>query len=254
MQPDHPGRPGVRGRADRPVPEQRPALLRPAETLVLDATLVATDNETYSDLPARGRRRPTRRSTMRRLLLFVAAVAMCLALAAPSALANPRPFRHIKHFVVIYLEDHSFDNMYGTFPGANGLANADPGTHRAERPGRATCSSALSRTTRTSPPRRCPPTRAARRMATHSTVISPTHRSGSTSTSHSIRPRWDLVHRYYQNQVQIDGGLNDKFVAASDAKGLAMVCTTRRTCRWRDTRGDTPWQTGSSKERSEARF
>ena len=32
----------------------------------------------------------------------------------------------------------------------------------------------------------------------------------------------DLVHRYYQNQVQIDGGKNDKFVAASDAKGLAM--------------------------------
>ena len=32
----------------------------------------------------------------------------------------------------------------------------------------------------------------------------------------------DLVHRYYQNQVQIDGGKNDKFVAASDAKGLSM--------------------------------
>ena len=32
----------------------------------------------------------------------------------------------------------------------------------------------------------------------------------------------DLVHRYYQNQVQIDGGKNDKFVAVSDAKGLSM--------------------------------
>ena len=40
---------------------------------------------------------------------------------------------------------------------------------------------------------------------------------------HSIKRRGDLVHRYYQNQVQIDGGKNDKFaIAVSDAKGLAM--------------------------------
>jgi acid phosphatase len=30
----------------------------------------------------------------------------------------------INHFVVIYLENHSFDNLYGSFPGADGLANA----------------------------------------------------------------------------------------------------------------------------------
>ena len=32
----------------------------------------------------------------------------------------------IKHVVVIYAENHSFDNMYGLFPGANGVANASP--------------------------------------------------------------------------------------------------------------------------------
>ena len=31
---------------------------------------------------------------------------------------------NIQNFVVIYLENRSFDEMYGTFPGANGLANA----------------------------------------------------------------------------------------------------------------------------------
>ena len=49
-----------------------------------------------------------------------------MALAAPGALAKRPPFKHIDHFVVIYLENHSFDNLYGTFPGANGLSNADP--------------------------------------------------------------------------------------------------------------------------------
>ena len=30
----------------------------------------------------------------------------------------------IKHVVVIYLENHSFDNLYGQFAGADGLSNA----------------------------------------------------------------------------------------------------------------------------------
>ena len=47
---------------------------------------------------------------------MVAALAACMALVAPGALAKSRPFRHINHFVVIYLENHSFDNLYGTFP------------------------------------------------------------------------------------------------------------------------------------------
>ena len=32
----------------------------------------------------------------------------------------------------------------------------------------------------------------------------------------------DLVHRFYQNQMQIDGGKNDKFAAWSDAGGLTQ--------------------------------
>src|SRR5476649_2089867 len=33
----------------------------------------------------------------------------------------------IEHIVVIYAENHSFDNMYGVFPGANGVGNATAG-------------------------------------------------------------------------------------------------------------------------------
>ena len=32
----------------------------------------------------------------------------------------------IEHIVVIYAENRSFDNLYGLFPGANGIANATP--------------------------------------------------------------------------------------------------------------------------------
>ena len=32
----------------------------------------------------------------------------------------------------------------------------------------------------------------------------------------------DLVHRFYQEQVQIDGGRMDQFALVSDAKGLVM--------------------------------
>jgi phospholipase C len=35
-------------------------------------------------------------------------------------------------------------------------------------------------------------------------------------------PTRDLVHRYYQNIEQIDGGRNDRFAALSDAGGLTM--------------------------------
>src|SRR5262249_14322491 len=37
---------------------------------------------------------------------------------------DDQKFDRIKHVVVIYLENHSFDNLYGSFPGANGLASA----------------------------------------------------------------------------------------------------------------------------------
>jgi len=39
--------------------------------------------------------------------------------------------RHIKHVIVIVMENHTFDSMYGTYPGANGLP-IDGGTQQPE--------------------------------------------------------------------------------------------------------------------------
>ncbi|MBU3652805.1 MAG: acid phosphatase [Limnohabitans sp.] len=37
---------------------------------------------------------------------------------------DPQPLSRIQHLVVIYAENHSFDNLYGLFPGAEGIASA----------------------------------------------------------------------------------------------------------------------------------
>ncbi|NDD31734.1 MAG: acid phosphatase, partial [Proteobacteria bacterium] len=42
----------------------------------------------------------------------------------PSAPAPSRYAGKVDHIVVIYMENRSFDSLYGSFPGANGLANA----------------------------------------------------------------------------------------------------------------------------------
>src|SRR5205085_7144160 len=43
----------------------------------------------------------------------------------------------LQHIVVIYLENHSFDNLYGEFEGANGLANAGGRARQVDRAGKA---------------------------------------------------------------------------------------------------------------------
>ncbi len=54
------------------------------------------------------------------------ALAVLAALLAGCAGPGPREasLDRIQTIVVIYAENHSFDNMYGMFPGANGVANA----------------------------------------------------------------------------------------------------------------------------------
>jgi acid phosphatase len=158
---------------------------------------------------------------MRRLLFILAAIVACMALAAPGAQAKSPPFKDIDHFVVLYLENHSFDNLYGGFPGANGLSAADPGhTVQVDFAGQVMKCLDQNDSHLTSPP-------------LPADVCSVAN--GDPFDSHFANEPFgidqyvpldqktrDLVHRYYQNQVQIDGGKNDKFVAASDAKGLAM--------------------------------
>src|SRR4029077_19444674 len=81
----------------------------------------------------------------------LAAAVVWFAIAACSEPAAPRPpivadrtqaqsdnvtgLDRLQHVVVIYLENHSFDNLYGEFPGADGLANAGGTTTQVDATG-----------------------------------------------------------------------------------------------------------------------
>jgi len=159
---------------------------------------------------------------MRRLVSCIAgALAVVLTTAAPGAQAKSPPLRHVKHFVVIYLENHSFDNLYGTFPGANGLKNADVAhTRQVDLSGQPLKCLAQVDPHLTSPPLPADACSVAKGDSLDS------HFPNAPFAIDDYLPLnqmpIDLVHRYYQNQVQIDSGRNDKFAAASDAKGLSM--------------------------------
>ena len=52
-----------------------------------------------------------------------------LAIAAPAAFAaDPKPATPIEHFVVLMQENHTFDNYFGSFPGAEGTQMAQTST------------------------------------------------------------------------------------------------------------------------------
>ncbi len=63
---------------------------------------------------------------MKRHLLFLAALSAAAATLCGTGSAAPTGLQGIQHFVVIYEENHSFDNLYSRWEGVNGLTNADP--------------------------------------------------------------------------------------------------------------------------------
>src|SRR3954465_2125289 len=62
---------------------------------------------------------------MSRLLRMASALTVLLSLLiGAGGPAQAAPADPINHIVVIYMENHSFDNLYGMFPGANGISKA----------------------------------------------------------------------------------------------------------------------------------
>src|SRR5437588_11584699 len=52
-----------------------------------------------------------------------------LAIAGLAPTASGAGIESIENIVVIYAENRSFDNLYGSFPGANGLSGITPEAH-----------------------------------------------------------------------------------------------------------------------------
>ncbi len=123
--------------------------------------------------------------------------------------------KKIDHIIVIYGENRSFDNLYGNFPGAEGLGQAPPAnTTQADRNG--------------VPLPVLPPTwggitPSVPQSATAGLPNQPfaIDDPAGFNQGTSVVTR-DLVHRFYQDQMQIHGGKLDGYAAWSDAGGLVM--------------------------------
>ena len=155
---------------------------------------------------------------MRRLLMT--ASLFTLAVGGFAATAGAADLSKITNIVVIYAENRSFDNLYGAFPGANGLQTVAAGqATQLDRDG--------------TPLKELPP---AWGGLTAKGVTPPVTEAQSAHLPNapfaiddatgfnqplSVVTR-DLWHRFYQEQMQIDGGKNDKFAAWADSGGLVM--------------------------------
>ena len=118
----------------------------------------------------------------------------------------------VKHLIVIYGENRSFDNLYGLFPGADGLANAQKTQLQVDKDGKVYQVLPQPIDTTQKPP--APDKRFPADLPNQAFDIGKYVPIGVRTG--------DLVHRYWHEIEQIDGGKMDKFAAWSDAAGLAM--------------------------------
>ncbi len=172
----------------------------------------------------------------------------------PTAAVSADALSNINHIIVIYQENWTFDGLYGSFPGANGLANASSAsTTQIDRltsnsltseigqgyniPSYVPSGSAATTAQTTNPP---PPLTsdsapgvADTRFPNGLNTLTPYTITSVTSSVDPSQLTGDIYHRYWQEQYQIAGatsingtdgrkGDNSGFVTWSDNPGLVM--------------------------------
>src|SRR5205814_3919891 len=169
-------------------------------------------------------------------IVVPAALASLLALTALPAAGSQSdggqsPLAKINHIVVVYLENHSFDNLYGGWEGVNGLSSAPPAkTLQVDQNGNPyTCLlqndvnlAAVSGT--------CPFPNAPFTIDNYISPSDTTCPAPGVFAPHGVLKgsglpggcTADIVHRFYQEQYQLNGGAQTRYVTGSDAVGLAM--------------------------------
>ena len=137
----------------------------------------------------------------------------------------------VSTIVVIYAENRAFDNLYGNFPGAVGLGEV------LDRDGRPRPAYVPQRDRDGTVLPVLPPTWHGVTATGYEPVVTQTQSMGLPNAPFSIEHAFtaqsgvtlgsatitrDLVHKFFEHQMQIDGGKNDGYAAWSDAGGLAM--------------------------------
>jgi acid phosphatase len=137
----------------------------------------------------------------------------------------------VSTIVVIYAENRAFDDLYGNFPGAAGLAEVvgpDGRPLPSYFPQRDRDGSVLPA---------LPQTWGGVTAAGYVPVVTQAESGGLPNAPFSIERAFaaqsgvtlttavvtrDLVHRFFEHQMQIDGGRNDGYAAWTDSGGLTM--------------------------------
>jgi phospholipase C len=137
---------------------------------------------------------------------------LLLASLPVASLAKTRGLDSIQHIVVIYLENRSFDSLFGKFPGANGLNHAKNALPQIDQFGRAykTLPVVMSSQHNLNVPDSRFPTDLPNRPFNMASYV-------KIDEKHP-----DLTHRFFIHQIQINGGRNDRFAQLSFAGALTM--------------------------------
>jgi acid phosphatase len=160
-------------------------------------------------------------------LALSAALASCSA--PPPRAGDRRALDAIDTVVVIYAENRAFDTLFGLFPGANGIPGVNPSAVGAYVPQVDRDGAPLA----TLPPtwgglmaRNQPLTVSEAQtagLANRPFLLNGPNALGGSGVAIPVEAMTrNLVHRYYNNIMQINGGRNDGFAAWSDAGGLTM--------------------------------
>jgi acid phosphatase len=139
--------------------------------------------------------------------------------------------RDIKNIVVIYAENRAFDDLYGNFPGARNLSEV------VDSSGRPLPAYVAQRDRDGSLLEVLPPTWGGVTAPGFVPVVTQAESGGLANAPFSIERAFtpqsgvmlsaqtvtrDLYHRFFEHQMQIDGGRNDQYAAWADAGGLTM--------------------------------
>ena len=154
---------------------------------------------------------------MKTYLLLLAAAAGCAAAYAQNAKSG---IEKIDNIVVIFAENRSFDVLYGGFPGANGVKKAKRTSYEQRDRNGAVLAELPPIWRGLTAAGVTPPVTEAQTAHLANKPFAIDDPNGF-NTPFSIVTR-DLWHRFYQNQMQIDGGKNDRFVAWADSGALTM--------------------------------
>src|SRR4051794_9447143 len=162
---------------------------------------------------------------MRRIrtgLVAATAVALLTSSAAVALAADQagKGIEQIQNVVVIFAENRSFDNLYGHFPGADGIDQATPETvTQQDRDGAALKELPPVWKGLTAKGFTPPVTQAETEHLANALFYVDDSKGFNQPLS---TPTQDLWHRFYQNQMQINGGKNDRFVAWADSGAMPM--------------------------------